>query len=51
MEREYHSEYEMGKPMPEPLRARDDNSPAKLPPNCILFRKAIPEEESTFAPI
>lgn len=47
-QREYHSEYEFGKQIVEPIRYHDDSSPAKLPPNFILFQKAIPEEESTF---
>ena len=47
-QREYHSEYELGKHIAEPTRYRDDSSPAKLPPNFILFQKAIPEEESNF---
>jgi hypothetical protein len=51
MQREYHSEYELGKHVPEPMRYRDDSSPSRLPPNFILFQKAIPEEESNFCPI
>lgn len=50
-QREYHSEYELGKQIALPTRYRDDSSPAKLPPNFILFQKAIPEEESNFHPI
>lgn len=50
-QREYHSEYDLGKHIAEPTRYRDDSSPAKLPPNFILFQKAIPEEESILYPI